>query len=102
MLLTVDAQLIFANHYEIRDENNKVIDSAPEQWEVYNKFNGTDPDIVSLDEIQAWINNGCDYEWEIDSVLINGQTFGQRIQGDLEGMAQNNYAMTHGSQALTK
>ena len=76
-------------------KNNKVIDSAPEQWEVYNKFNGTDPDIVSLDEIQAWINNGCDYEWEIDSVLINGQS-------DLEGMAQNNYAMTHGSQALTK
>lgn len=102
MLLTVDAQLIFANHYQIRDENNKIIDSVPEQWEVYNKFNSAEPDIVSLDEIQAWINNGCDYEWGIDSVLINGQTFGQRIQGDLEGMAQNNYAMTHGSQALTK
>lgn len=101
MLLTTDAQLIFANHYEIRDENDKVIDSVQSTWEVYNKFNGDEPDHVTLDEIQAWINNGCDYEWGIDSVLIDGQTFGQRIQGDLEGMAQNNYAMSSGTK-LTK
>ncbi len=101
MLLTIDAQLIFANHYEIRDENDKVIDSTQTVWQVYNKFNGEEPDQVSLDEIQAWINNGCDYEWGIEDVLIGGQTFGQRIQGDMEGMAQNNYAM-HSGQSLTK
>lgn len=102
MLLTIDAQLIFANHYEIRDENNKVVDAVQTQWEVYNKFHSTEePDIVTLEEIEAWINNGCDYEWEIDSVLIDGQTFGQRIQGNMEGMAQNNYAMNSG-QTLTK
>ncbi len=96
MLLTTEAQLIFANHYEVRDINDNVIDSVQTTWEVYNKFNGDEPDHVTLDEIQAWINNGCDYEWGIDDVLINGQTFGQRIQGDLEGMAQNNYAMSSG------
>jgi len=96
MLLTTEAQLIFANHYEVRDINDNVIDSVQTTWEVYNKFNGDEPDHVTLDEIQAWINNGCDYEWGIDDVLINGQTFGQRIQGDLEGMAQNNYAMSAG------
>lgn len=103
MLLTIDAQLIFANKYEIRDENDKVVDSVQTQWEVYNKFNSTEePDIVSLEEIEAWINNGCDYEWAIDSVLINGQTFGQRIQGDMEGMAQNNYAMNSENKTLSK
>ena len=96
MLLTTEAQLIFANHYEVRDINDNVIDSVQTTWEVYNKFNGDEPDHVTLDEIQAGINNGCDYEWGIDDVLINGQTFGQRIQGDLEGMAQNNYAMSAG------
>ena len=96
MLLTTEAQLIFANHYEVRDINDNVIDSVQTTWVVYNKFNGDEPDHVTLDEIQAWINNGCDYEWGIDDVLINGQTFGQRIQGDLEGMAQNNYAMSSG------
>ena len=101
MLLTTEAQLIFANHYEVRDINDNVIDSVQSTWEVYNKFNGDEPDQVTLDEIQAWINNGCDYEWGIDDVLIDGQTFGQRIQGDLEGMAQNNYAMSSGK-ALTK
>ena len=101
MLLTIDAQLIFANHYEVRDENNKVIASTQTSWEVYNKFLGDEPDHVSLDEIQAWINNGCDYEWGIEDVLIDGQTFGQRIQGDMEGMALNNYTMNSG-QTLTK
>lgn len=101
MLLTIEAQLIFANHYEVRDINDNVIDQVQSTWEVYNKFNGEEPDQVTLDEIQAWINNGCDYEWGIDDVLINGQTFGQRIQGDLEGMAQNNYAMASGN-TLTK
>ncbi|MDE5888528.1 MAG: J domain-containing protein [Bacilli bacterium] len=101
MLLTIDAQLIFANHYEVRDENDKVIASTQTSWEVYNKFLGDEPDHVSLDEIQAWINNGCDYEWGIEDVLIDGQTFGQRIQGDMEGMAQNNYAMS-GNKSLTK
>ncbi len=101
MLLTIDAQLIFANHYEIRDENDKIVDSVQSVWQVYNKFNGEEPDQVSLDEIQAWINNGCDYEWGIDEVLIDGQTFGQRIQGDMEGMALNNFTMNKG-QSLTK
>ena len=101
MLLTTEAQLIFANHYEVRDINNNIVDQVQSSWEVYNKFNGDEPDVVTLDEIQAWINNGCDYEWGIDDVLINGQTFGQRIQGDLEGMAQNNYAMSTGN-TLTK
>lgn len=101
MLLTIDAQLIFANKLEIRDANDKVIQSSPTVWQVYNKFNGEEPDQVSLDEIQAWINNGCDYEWGIEDVLIGGQTFGQRIQGDMEGMAQNNYAM-HSGQTLSK
>lgn len=101
MLLTTEAQLIFANHYEVRDINNNIVDQVQSSWEVYNKFNGEEPDVVTLDEIQAWINNGCDYEWGIDDVLIDGQTFGQRIQGDLEGMAQNNYAMSSGN-TLTK
>lgn len=101
MLLTIDAQLIFANHYEVRDENDKVIASTQTSWEVYNKFLGDEPDHVSLDEIQAWINNGCDYEWGIEDVLIDGQTFGQRIQGDMEGMALNNYSM-NSNQTLTK
>lgn len=101
MLLTIDAQLIFANKYEVRDANDKVVDSSQTVWLVYNKFNGDEPDQVSLDEIEAWINNGCDYEWGIEDVLINGQTFGQRIQGDMEGMAQNNFAMYSGK-SLTK
>lgn len=102
MLFTIEAQLIFANKYEIRDENEKVIQSSQTEWEVYNKFNDSEvPDIVTLEEMEAWINNGCDYEWAIDSVLINGQTFGQRVQGDLEGMAQNNYAM-NSNKTLTK
>ena len=105
MIITTEFQLIMANHYEIRNELGEVIDEVPQTWEVYNKLNsdGVDengkpiinPDIVTYDEMNAWVNNGCDYEWEIDSVLIDGQTFGQRIQGDMEGMAQNNYAMTH-------
>lgn len=101
MLLTIDAQLIFANSTVIRNENGETIKTSPTVWQVYNKFNGEEPDQVSLDEIQAWINNGCDYEWGIDEVLIGGQTFGQRIQGDMEGMAQNNYAM-HKGQSLSK
>jgi len=105
MIITTEFQLIMANHYEIRNELGEIVDEVPQTWEVYNKLNsdGIDekgnpiinPDIVTYDEMNAWVNNGCDYEWEIDSVLINGQTFGQRIQGDMEGMAQNNYAMTH-------
>ncbi len=105
MIITTEFQLIMANHYEIRNELGEVVDEVPQTWEVYNKLNsdGVDengkpiinPDIVTYDEMNAWVNNGCDYEWAIDSVLINGQTFGQRIQGDMEGMAQNNYAMTH-------
>lgn len=101
LLLTIDAQLVFANNYELRNENGEVIDAVPNVWKVYNKFNGDEPDQVSLDEIQAWINNGCDYEWGIDEVLIDGQTFGQRIQGDMEGMALNNYTMS-GNKTLGK
>ncbi len=111
MLLTTEAQLIFANHYEVRDINDNIVDQVSTTWEVYNKLNSNgvdedgkpiiEPDIVSYDEINAWINNGCDYEWSIDSVLIDGQTFGQRIQGDMEGMAQNNLAMSQGK-TLTK
>lgn len=105
MIITTEFQLIMANHYEKRNGVGEIVDEVPQTWEVYNKLNadGVDdngqpiinPDIVTYDEMNAWVNNGCDYEWEIDSVLINGQTFGQRIQGDMEGMAQNNYAMTH-------
>lgn len=103
MLITVDAQLIFANHYEIRNEKDEVIDSVQTEWLVYNKFNSLeDPDVVSLEEIEAWINNGCEYEWAIDDVLINGQTLGQRIQGDMEGMALNNYTMASENPTLTK
>lgn len=103
MLITVDAQLIFANHYEIRNEKNEVVDEVQTEWLVYNKFNSEeDPDVVSLEEIEAWINNGCEYEWAIDDVLINGQTLGQRIQGDMEGMALNNYTMASNNPTLTK
>ena len=112
LLITTEAQLIFANHYEIRNELNEVVDEVPQTWEVYNKFNsdGVDefgnpiinPDIVTYDEINAWINNGCDYEWGIESVLIGGQTFGQRIQSDMEGMAQNNYYMNTENKTLGK
>lgn len=112
MIITTEFQLIMANHYEIRDVNDQVIDEVSQTWEVYNKLNsdGVDangqpiinPDIVTYDEMNAWVNNGCDYEWAIDSVLIDGQTFGQRIQGDMEGMAQNNYAMQHGGNTLSK
>ncbi|MBR4693798.1 MAG: hypothetical protein IKP07_03200 [Bacilli bacterium] len=150
LLITTEAQLIFANQYDyvydqtyVNLDNGETIDfrEHPEyyevvvedgyktiyritggsrvkvrtmfndSWEVYNKLNTNgvdengypiyDPDIVPLEEIQAWINNGCDFEYEIVDVLINGQTFGQRIQGDMEGMAQNNYAMNHGK-TLTK
>ena len=51
--------------------------------------------------MNAWVNNGCDYEWGIADVLVDGQTFGQRIQGDMEGMALNNYQMVHGNGSLT-
>jgi len=105
--ITTDFQLIMANHYEIRNELDEVVDQVDTTWEVYNKLNsdGVDangqpiinPDQVTYDEMNAWVNNGCDYEWGIDeAVLLDGQTFGQRIQGDMEGMAQNNYAMQHG------
>lgn len=96
MLLTIDAELILANHYEIRDDEDVVIDSVKTVWQVYNKFNGDEPDQVSLEEIQVWINNGCDYEWGIDEILMDGQTFGQRIQGDMEGIALNNFTMKQG------
>ena len=104
VVLTTEAQLIFANHYELRNEKGEIIESGKTSWEVINKFNSNgiddngqpiyEPDVVTLEEIQAWINNGCDYEWAIDDVLIGGQTFGQRIQGDLEGMALNNLTMS--------
>ena len=104
MILTTEAQLIFANHYEIRNELGEIVESGKTVWDVYNKLNSNgvdengqpiyEADHVSLEEIQAWINNGCDYEWAIDDVLIDGQTFGQRIQGDMEGMALNNLAMS--------
>ena len=105
--ITTDFQLIMANHYEKRNELDEVVDQVDTTWEVYNKLNsdGVDangqpiinPDQVTYDEMNAWVNNGCDYEWGIDeAVLLDGQTFGQRIQGDMEGMAQNNYAMQHG------
>lgn len=134
MLLTTEAQLVFANMYNVRKEikfsnsifngkskvikydnnykityewNKKTYDayktiSYRDNWKVYNKFNGKNADIVSLNEIQAWINNGCDYEWGIDDVLIDGQTFGQRIQGTMEGMAKNNYYMYHNTKSLNK
>jgi len=106
MLLTTEVQLIFANHYEYQDENG-VVDEVGQEWEVYNKYNRDEegnliPDTVTYDEINAWINNGCDYEWGIDEILADGQTFGQRVQGNLEGMALNNYAMKHDSKKLTK
>ena len=86
-----------------RDENNNIIDAVPSEYETYNKFNGETPDIVSMDEIQAWINNGCDTEWLIDeAILIDGQTFGQRIQGNMEGMAENNYYMYNNTKRLSK
>ncbi len=108
LLITTEFQLIMANHYEIRNEFDEVIDQVDTTWEVYNKYNtdGVDengnaiinPDIVTYDEMNAWINTGCEYEWGIDNaVLMDGQTFAQRIQGDMEGMAQNNYAMNHGN-----
>ncbi len=110
MILTTEAQLVFANHYEIRNEFDEIVEQGKTSWDVYNKFNSNgvdengqpiiEPDHVSLEEIEAWINNGCDYEWAIESVLIDGQTFGQRIQGDMEGMALNNLAV--GNVSLTK
>lgn len=112
LILTTEAQLIFANHYQIRNENNEIIDEVSRTWEVYNKLNsdGVDangqpiinPDIVSYEEINAWINNGCDYDWQIEDVLIGGQTFGQRIQSDMEGMALNNYKANSDNKSLSK
>jgi len=111
IIVTTEAQLVFANHYEIRNELGEIVESGKTSWDVYNKLNSNgvdengkpiyEADHVSLEEIQAWINNGCDYEWAIDDVLIDGQTFGQRIQGDMEGMALNNLAMSQGK-TLTK
>jgi len=99
LLLTTDAQLVFAN---------SLPGLVNTHWNVENKFlSDAEYDVVSYDEINAWINNGCDYEWGIDqavteensygeTVLMDGQTFGQRIQGNLEGMAQNNLEMNKG------
>ncbi len=100
--ITTEAQLIFANKLERRDEKNNIVESSKTTWEVYNKLNGEDPDYVTLDEMQAWINNGCNYEWGIDEVIEDGQTFGQRIEGDVKGTAQNNYAMNGNNKSLTK
>ncbi len=112
IILTTEAQLIFANHYQIRNEQGVVVDEVNQTWEVYNRLNsdGVDangypiinPDLVTYDEINAWINNSCDYVWGIDEVLIDGQTFGQRIQTDLEGMAQNNYYVNSDNRSLGK
>lgn len=103
LLLTTDAQLIFAN---------SLPGLVNTHWNVENKFlSDAEYDVVSYDEINAWINNGCDYEWGIDeavtqensygeTVLMDGQTFGQRIQGTLEGMAQNNLEMNKGKSLI--
>ena len=101
LLVTSEAQMILANKWQ-RTLADGSIDAAPSYWEVAKRSMPADwRDKVSLDEIIIWINNGCD-EQLIDQVLPGGQTFGQRIQGDMEGMAQNNYAMNHEGKALGK
>ena len=93
--------MILANKWQ-RTLADGSIDAAPSYWEVAKRSMPADwRDKVSLDEIIIWINNGCD-EQLIDQVLPGGQTFGQRIQGDMEGMAQNNYAMNHEGKTLGK
>ena len=102
LIITTEFQMVMANHYEYRPEKGEV-QKVSQEWEVYNYLNvsGVDedgkpiyvPDIVTYDEMNAWVNNGCDYEWAIEDVLVDGQTFGQRIQNDMEAMALNNYHM---------
>ena len=102
LIITTEFQMIMANHYEYRPELGEA-QKVSQEWEVYNRLNisGVDedgkpiyvPDIVTYDEMNAWVNNGCDYEWEIEEVLVDGQTFGQRIQNDIEAMALNNLHM---------
>ena len=115
LLITTEFQLIMANHYQIvktKDNGEEYIeDEVSQVWEVYNKLNsdGVDefgnpiinPDLVTYDEMNAWVNNGCDIDWAIMDVLIDGQTFGQRIQSDMEGMAQNNYYMYSDGRSLS-
>ena len=124
LLFTTEWQLIMANHYQIMktDENGVeyIEDEVSQTWEVYNKLNsdGVDengypiikPDIVTYDEIDAWLNNGCytlDTQTEslagteIVTVIPDGQTFGQRVQGNIEGVAKNNYYMYVDGQSLS-
>ena len=71
------------------------------QGKLYCIYDIINPDIVTYDEMNAWVNNGCDIDWAIMDVLIDGQTFGQRIQSDIEGMAQNNYYMYSDGRSLS-
>ena len=123
LLFTTEWQLIMANHYQlmITDENGEehIKDEVSQIWEVYNSLNsdGVDengypiikPDIVSYEEIDAWLNNGCytldTLDEPIDGMQIivvipNGQTFGQRVQGNMEGIAKNNFYMYVNGQSL--
>jgi hypothetical protein len=111
-VVSVVPQIIFANHDE-RREGSKVVEHGTETWEVYNflNANGVDadgkpiyePDVVTLDEIQYWINTTCvngealEAYQAIDPVLnYNGYTFSQIIQMNIEGLALNNYEINHG------
>ena len=101
LLVTSEAQMILANKWQ-RTLEDGTVEAAPSYWEVSKKSMPEDwRDKVSLDEIIIWINNGCE-EQLIDEKFPGGQTFGQRIQGDMEGMAQNNYAMQHEGKTLGK
>ena len=106
-----------ANHYCIVQTDEQgvehVVDEVPQIWEVYNRLNtdGVDefgqpiinPDMVSYDEMNDWLNNGCNPDWEIEQAVPgDGQTFGQRVQGTIEGMALNNFYMYSQGMSLNK
>ena len=93
LLFTIDTELMFANVPTPEVPNIS--------WNVYNKFNSNgvdengqpiiEPDNVPLIEIHEWVNNGCEEVMSIDSqFLFEGDTFGMRVQGDLENYARNN------------
>ncbi len=109
LLYTIEFQQIMANHYQIfatDDHGNEyLVEEVPATWLVYNPLNssGVDenghpiikPDEVTLDEMNDWLNNGCltideisvpiSY-WQIETVLHGGQTFGRRVQSNIEGV----------------
>lgn len=110
MLFTIYPQLVAANNYEGSNELGESW-SSKKEWKVFNKFNtsGVDEngqpvyeyDVVPLEEMEIWLNNGCDEQWLIDdAVLLDGKTMGQMVQQTLEGMAQNNLQMSQGSLTL--